>query len=68
MTQQTEQFEMELQRLLEQQKDEMKTLELQFLDAKQDLRRSEQSTHTHTYTHTHTHTHTQTHTHTHYSG
>jgi len=50
MTQQSEQLEMELQRLLEQQKDEMKTLELQFLDARQDLQRSEQSTHTHTHT------------------
>ena len=48
MTHQTEQFEMELQRLLEQQKDEMKTLELHFLDARQEHKRSE---HTHTHTH-----------------
>ena len=46
MTHQTEQFEMELQRLLEQQKDEMKTLELHFLDARQEHKRSE---HTHTH-------------------
>ena len=41
MTLQSEHFESELRRLLEQHKEEMKNLELRFLDAKQDLKRSE---------------------------
>ncbi len=34
-------MEMELKKILDEQKDERKTLEMRFLDARQDLRRSE---------------------------
>lgn len=34
-------LEVELKRILDEQKDERKTLEMRFLDARQDLRRSE---------------------------
>ena len=40
MTQQSEQYERYLKQLLEQQKENMKTLEMRFLDAKHELRRS----------------------------
>ena len=62
MNRQADELENELKRLLDQQKHEMKTLEMGFLDARQDLKRSTSTiesvnirlTHMH---HTCTHTH-----------